>query len=424
MRSQANRSRIPADRFARDPYSVLLLIRGELTVEAKIEEIRPINRAKWLLIECLHVTEPEAPQPYHPPGCGAAPPQRGRSEHHPHISVENQPMDAGGKRDMLSHKENMLRMYSGEMPEYIPMYGFKEVKCSAFIDVKKPGCKRDEFGVEYTGKEEIFGGAPIPFPGHYVLTDIRQWRDKIKAPDLSGVDWEQLAKKDLAGIDRSTTGIVFFWGKIFQRLMDFMGFSDGLLAIATEPEECYALFDYLCDFHCEVLKNVCRYYKPDSVCIPDDTATARAPFISRETYQRLVKPFHAREAEIVLNSGCHLDMHDCGRCEDFIDDWLDFGVQSWNPAQPSNDLAGVKQKFGRRLIINGGWDSQSPVSYAEVDEDVLREALIRYVDEMAPNGGFIFAARAPGKLRGGVKDKMDVVMDVYQNYAKNWYLTH
>ena len=32
----------------------------QATVEEKIEEIRLINRAKWLLIECLHMTEPEA----------------------------------------------------------------------------------------------------------------------------------------------------------------------------------------------------------------------------------------------------------------------------------------------------------------------------------------------------------------------------
>ena len=33
---------------------------SQATVEEKIEEIRVINRAKWLLIECLHMTEPEA----------------------------------------------------------------------------------------------------------------------------------------------------------------------------------------------------------------------------------------------------------------------------------------------------------------------------------------------------------------------------
>ena len=32
----------------------------QTTVEGKIEEIRLINRAKWLLIDCLHMTEPDA----------------------------------------------------------------------------------------------------------------------------------------------------------------------------------------------------------------------------------------------------------------------------------------------------------------------------------------------------------------------------
>ena len=32
----------------------------QATVEEKIEELRPVNRAKWLLIECLHMTEADA----------------------------------------------------------------------------------------------------------------------------------------------------------------------------------------------------------------------------------------------------------------------------------------------------------------------------------------------------------------------------
>lgn len=32
----------------------------QATVEEKIKEIRLVNRAKWLLIECLRMTEPEA----------------------------------------------------------------------------------------------------------------------------------------------------------------------------------------------------------------------------------------------------------------------------------------------------------------------------------------------------------------------------
>ena len=32
----------------------------QATVEEKIDELRLVSRAKWLLIECLHMTEPEA----------------------------------------------------------------------------------------------------------------------------------------------------------------------------------------------------------------------------------------------------------------------------------------------------------------------------------------------------------------------------
>ncbi len=34
--------------------------RHQATVEEKIEELRLVSRAKWLLIECLHMTEPDA----------------------------------------------------------------------------------------------------------------------------------------------------------------------------------------------------------------------------------------------------------------------------------------------------------------------------------------------------------------------------
>ena len=37
-----------------------LLKQHQATVEEKIEEMRLVNRAKWLLIECLHMTEPDA----------------------------------------------------------------------------------------------------------------------------------------------------------------------------------------------------------------------------------------------------------------------------------------------------------------------------------------------------------------------------
>lgn len=326
---------------------------------------------------------------------------------------------------MLTEKENLMRMYHGEMPEFLPRGGFKPARCSYFPDVKKPGYTVDEFGVEFIGKENVFDGMPIPWPGRYILHDITKWRDSVKMPSLEGIDWEMYAKRDLADIDRSQYGVTMFYGKVFQKLTDFMGFEEGLCAIFEEPDEVYELFDTLTNFYIEVLKNLLYYYKPDAICIPDDTATQRAPFISVKTYRELVKPFHKRIADTVLNSGALLEMHDCGMCQDFIDDWLEMGVTAWNPAQPQNDLLAIKKKYGRNLVICGGWDSMGPESFPETDDEYMMEKLYQYVDKMAPGGAFVFTAMCAGNHDDPrVKHKMELIDKFYKEYARDWYQNH
>jgi hypothetical protein len=76
-------------------------------------------------------------------------------------------------------------------------------------------------------------------------------------------------------------------------------------------------------------------------------------------------------------------MHNCGRCEDSIDDWLEFGVRSWNPAQVMNDLAG-----SRRSTEQTGTDrllgSQGPAGWAGAKEELVRSEVRRTIDTYAP----------------------------------------
>ena len=326
---------------------------------------------------------------------------------------------------MLTERENILRMYRGEMPEYIPRFGMANVRCSWFPNVKLPGYHVDEFGVEYIGREGIFDGTPIPYPGRFLLRDIRRWREVVRFPSLRDVDWERLAREDTGQIDRKTQAFSMYYGKIFQKLTDFMGFTEGLCAMAEEPEEVSALFDALCSYYEELLKNLLFYYRPDAVCIPDDTATARAPFISLPMYRELVKPYHQRIADLVRDSGAFLEMHDCGKCDDFIPDWLDLGVVAWNPAQSMNDLQAVKRNYGRRLVICGGWNNVGPEAEPEYPEEQLREKLTEYVDSLAPGGGFVFSAMVNGSFRDpAVQERNKLIGEFYESYARNWYQTH
>jgi hypothetical protein len=77
-------------------------------------------------------------------------------------------------------------------------------------------------------------------------------------------------------------------------------------------------------------------------------------------------------------------MHCCGRCEDFIEDWMSFGVSSWNPAQVMNDLAGIKKKYGNKMALIGCWDSSGPASWSGSSEDLVRQAVRDCIDRYAP----------------------------------------
>ena len=326
----------------------------------------------------------------------------------------------------LTEKENFLRVLDGEMPEFLPQYDFFRWHAGLpmFGEPGPDGAVRDDFGVAYTTSKESMGGF-MPVPGSIFLEDITKWRDVVKRPDESDRDWEKLAREALKNKDPEHDPIVAFNGGYFMTLMNMMGFVDGLCAMIEEPEEVYALFDYLSGYYLDHEKVLLEYFHPDAYCLSDDTAAMQAPFISAETYRELVKPFHQREAELALNAGVRVVMHDCGKCECFIDDWIDMGVTGWNPAQVTNDLMGIKKKYGRKLVICGGWDNQGPISFPDTPDEELRRALMDYIDRFAPDGGFAYMASVVGSAGDEAFDrKMKLIDRVYREYGRDWYKNH
>ncbi len=338
----------------------------------------------------------------------------------------------------MTERENLLMVYRGEVPEWLPRYslappapGTKKAPATmpvnpSFLNRKKVGdAEIDIWGVEHTATEST-GGMSLPTPGKFILTDITKWRDVIKAPDISGIDWEAMAKKDTENINReeSVVELMTHVG-YFQHLMEFMGFTEGLTAMYEEPEEVMALFEYLADFYDAVYKKAVEYYKPDVFCILDDTATAKNPFISLDMYREMVKPYHARLGKIAQDAGLFINMHDCGRCEDFIEDWFDFGVSIWNPAQTMNDLVGIKKKYGNRLILIGCWDSSGPPAWPGATEELVRSEVRKCIDTFAPGGGFCFWGSIYGPVGDPeVEQKSKWLADEYETYGRSWYKNH
>ncbi|NLV50136.1 MAG: veratrol--corrinoid protein metyltransferase [Clostridiales bacterium] len=334
----------------------------------------------------------------------------------------------------MTEKENLMLILKGEEPEWLPRYstfGNPNAPYKAPVATVMPRLSentrekgKDMFGVEYTPTESA-GGASLPTPNKFILDDIRKWRDVIKVPNIDDLDFERMAKADLANIDRSTTAVALGTNNgYFQMLMNFMGFTNGLCTMIEEPEEVMALYEYLADFYDVVVRRAMKYYKPDILFMGDDIATAQHPFISVNLYRELVKPYHARLGQIAMEAGIPVDMHCCGHCEAFIDDWLDFGVKMWNPAQVSNDLVGIKKKYKGRLVLIGCWDSQGPAGLVGAPDDLIREEVRKCIDTYAPGGGFIFFAGVYGPQTDELRHHQDCITDEYMKYGRPWYKNH
>ncbi len=329
---------------------------------------------------------------------------------------------------MLTERENYLRLLNGEIPEFIPKYRMMEWSMFAnpFGHKKLPdGSIQDEYGLIHVTSKESMDGF-MPKPGMVLIEDITKWRDVIHTPDVDSIDWEKFAQEKLKDRDTVNMPTVMGVGDFFIKLVNFMTFAEALVALFEEPEECYALMEYISDYYVALLKKYLVYFNPDVLSLADDVAADQAPFISPETYHDLIIPHHKRLADIALDAGLKISMHCCGKCDVFTDDWVSIGVSAWEPAQAGNDFLGIKKKYNNKLAIMGGWDSTGPLALPGVTDDQLRAALKEYVDTMAPGGGFAYMARMAdtGFNEEDTKHKNEICDAFYEEYAKGWYQNH
>ena len=330
----------------------------------------------------------------------------------------------------MTEKENYMRIVRGDMPEWLPLesYLYTPEGMTPPVTTVRPSALgmtkdfRDIFGVKFVGTDST-GDMMLPEPGNFILKDIHDWPDVIKVPNLDDINFEEMARKDMEKIDRSQTAVCLGTHVgYFQYLMEFMGFSEGLLTMAMYQDEVYELFEYMAKFYDEFTKRAVDAYRPDILNLADDIASAQSTFMSLNMYRELIKPFQVRLAQPANDVGIPINMHCCGKCEEFIEDWFDFNVCMWNPPQAMNDLLGIKAKYGRKLVLNGCSSPDDPYNFSWATEEEVRVCIRKKVDNYAPNGGYIFRANVLGpKSDETVGIRREWIIDEYLKYGRNCY---
>ncbi|WP_312641309.1 uroporphyrinogen decarboxylase family protein [Hydrogenoanaerobacterium sp.] len=126
-----------------------------------------------------------------------------------------------------------------------------------------------------------------------------------------------------------------------------------------------------------------------------DFGTQNGAFYSNETFRELYKPYYKRINDWVhKNTEWKTFYHTCGSVVDYLDDFVDMGMDILNPVQLSAkdmDACMLKEKYGDKLTFwGGGVDTQATLPFGTPDQ-VYKQVLER-LDILSKNGGYVFSA--------------------------------
>lgn len=304
---------------------------------------------------------------------------------------------------MMTGREAVLAVLNHETADFMPSYFTNVVFCGGSredFENGPSGGGLDGFGVKWHSSD-TGGGQSVPEANWIVLDDVTKWRDVVQFPDLDAYDWEGEAARQKANYDPVNQILEYHaWNSQFLRVTHLMGFENGLCAFAEEPEACRDLMEAITDYKIRLIERAAHYFKPDSFVNYDDVATSRNLFLSRKTYQELVKPCHKRMNDAAKAYGMLPQQHCCGYCEDLIEDFIEEGSVGWQSAQPCNDICRIIETYGDRITVMGGYDTQGLAGMYTATGEQIRNEVTRCMEEYGKYGRhYIFQAFLLGDRR-------------------------
>ena len=230
---------------------------------------------------------------------------------------------------------------------------------------------------------------------------------ELKREDLDVYPWpdphdpgrvEGLSKKAKHLHENTEFAIVSdFEGSLFTLAQLLRGFDQFCIDLMADEKFANKLLDKILEFWIGYAEKHFRAVGDyvDVVCLGDDLGTERAPWMSLDLYRRYIKP---REKELCsfirnrINPNAKLLLHSCGSVYQFMEDFIEVGIEALCPLQVSAadmDTKRLKRKFGSRMAFWGGIDTQKVLPYGspkEVEKEVKRR-----IEDLAPQGGYVLA---------------------------------
>lgn len=248
---------------------------------------------------------------------------------------------------------------------------------------------RDQWG---TLNQEIIGKQTTPGLLEFALKDRDQWESDYKSLleyQSTRIDWEAI-KTSYEGVrERGQYAVLSMLGP-FECTWHMVGPEKQLMMMLLDPDWLTDLYDSSTTLIEEGWRDLERAgIKPDGLWLYEDIGYKNGLLFSPRHYQSLLKPYHARLAELAHGSGADLIYHSDGNFKAAIPDLIDLGVDCLHPLEvkAGMDVLDLKKEFGDQVTLMGNIDARF---FQQNDKLGLEEEIRSKLPAAMIGGGYIY----------------------------------
>jgi hypothetical protein len=225
-------------------------------------------------------------------------------------------------------------------------------------------------------------------PGTMLVEDITQWEKTVSWPVLSQWDFKSKAEDYMRGEYDSSKVMHYDIGRgCTERLISIVGgYTEGMLALAMEPDAVKSFLNRYADFVIELFDLIWALYPLDMVTYHDDWGTERDTFFSEKMMEDLVFEPTKRIIDHVRAKGVAFELHSCGNITRFLPYMVAMGADFLQIQRRAVDIPAMKAKYGDRIGFNTGIEGLPPSGAP--DSAQLTEMIRNTVGLYGAGGGY------------------------------------
>ncbi|MCL2137566.1 MAG: hypothetical protein FWH40_08660 [Coriobacteriia bacterium] len=300
----------------------------------------------------------------------------------------------------ISPDENLKLMAAGKRPYWFPRSGFGSGDVASFFprissdnianrNVSDGGPAMDFSSFGDAVKSDWFDlvwdrtgstGSSVR-PGNPRIKDITHWEDYVSMPDLSVLDWDEMAEMNKDFLDHNKHKRLNIYCGTWERLMCLMDVSEACIALFDEELQphTHRFLDAYTNFLIEYISRVKQACDINGVMVTEDWAHMRGPFMSAETASEMLVPYIKRITDFLHANDMLYEMHMCGNTTKLIPCMVEANIDIWSAIQPTlydKPAPELAKQYKDERMIFGLTAPLVPDTASDAEVSAAAEALV------------------------------------------------